>query len=339
MRFELVCQELEFYVNLKFFLSHNRKLERLNRSTNQSYPEDFFNKTGDQIDLAESEDKNEDDPMDVDYQPEEPDKKRPKFQYVPVFNHSSNDPLPIEYRHIRRGLQSVRPEYYVLIEKFISVYHMSYEQAEAAVRETANDLFGRKEFGKWKSYNRKEDIDDNTLPMRKNCRVNSKLFEAMALSLLVEDIMNDQTNSTCIVYSNDGSGMNKLGNYVVQSLSINGVRRSLPTFGVFTETKETLKDLQITTFDILSAASNRKYSNKEILKKVSFVMSDSTAHNLGVIESVCEELDIDDVPKTLLCNVHPLMMFDRKIRELCQEIHDHIGGDKLADFFYVDVDF
>ena len=62
--------------------------------------------------------------------------------------------------------------------------------------------------------------------MRKNCRVDSRLFEAMALSLFVEDIMNDETSSTCNVYSSDGSGMNKVGNYVVQSLSINGVRRS-----------------------------------------------------------------------------------------------------------------
>ncbi|XP_066926157.1 uncharacterized protein [Clytia hemisphaerica] len=324
------------YTDRKWEISHNRKLERLNRSTNQSYSEEFFQNNSHQ-EISESE--GEEDIMDDDFQPEEPLKKRPKFQYVPVFSNISNDPLPLEYRHIRSGLQSVRPEYYVLIEKFISVYHMSYEQAEAAVRETANDLFGRNEFGKWKSYSRDVEIDDNTLPMRKNSRVNSKLFEAMALGLLVEDIMEDKTNSTCIVYSNDGSGMNQVGSYVVQSLSINGVRRSLPTFGVFSETKETLKDLQITTFDILSASSNRKYSNKDILKKISFVMSDSTAHNIGVIESVCEELAIDDVPKTLLCNVHPLMMFDRKIRELCQEIHNHLGGKKLADCFYVDVDF
>ena len=40
----------------------------------------------------------------------------------------------------------------MLMEKLISICYMSYEQAEAAVRETANYLFGRKEFGEWKSY-------------------------------------------------------------------------------------------------------------------------------------------------------------------------------------------
>ena len=110
-------------------------------------------------------------------------------------------------------------------------------------------------------------------------------------------------------------------------------------FGVFNESKETLKDLQIATLEILSIASKGKYTKEDILSRISFVVSDSTAHNLGVIEAVCEELKVDKVPDTLLCNVHPLMMFDRKIRELCQQIHDGIGGHKLSKCFLVDVDF
>ena len=73
----------------------------------------------------------------------------------------------------------------------------------------------------------------------------------MALNLLLEDITKNPDIETCVVYSYDGSGMNKVGSYLVQSLTINGVRRSLPTFGVFTETRETLKDLQIATLGIL----------------------------------------------------------------------------------------
>ena len=72
--------------------------------------------------------------------------------------------------------------------------------------------------------------------------------------------MKNFKSETCIVYSYDGSEMNEVGSYVVQSLTINGVRRSPTTFGVFTEKRETLKDLQIGTLDILSAASNREYS-------------------------------------------------------------------------------
>ena len=94
-------------------------------------------------------------------------------------------------------------------------------------------------------------------------------------------------NETCVVYSNDGSAQSGVGNYVVQSLTINGIKRSLPTASVFTETRETLSDLIQNTLDILSASCNHKYSSKEILEKITFIMTDSTAHNIGVMEKVC----------------------------------------------------
>ena len=40
----------------------------------------------------------------------------------------------------------------MLIEKLLSVYRMYYEQAEAAGRKTANELFDRKKYGTWKYY-------------------------------------------------------------------------------------------------------------------------------------------------------------------------------------------
>ena len=155
------------------------------------------------------------------------------------------------------------------------------------------------------------------------------LFETMALNLLVEDITKNPNSKTCVVYSYDGSGINKVGSYLVQSLTMNGVRISLPTFGVFTGTREILKDLQIATLDILSAASNSECSKEDILKRISFVMSDSTSHKLGVTEAVCEELEVEDVPLTLVCNVYPLMVFDYQIKELCQKIHDCLRDKKL----------
>ena len=75
------------------------------------------------------------------------------------------------------------------------------------------------------------------------------------------------------------------------------------------------------------------------IKRISFVMSDSTAHNLGVVEEVCEDLNIKEVSGSLLCNVHQLMMFDWKMKELCQKLHDCPSGEKLEDCFLVDIDF
>ena len=68
-------------------------------------------------------------------------------------------------------------------------------------------------------------------------------------------------------------------------------------------------------------------------------MTDSTAHNLKVIRQVAEELNVDLIPKTLLCSVHPLMMFQGKIKELCQDIHNSFGNKKIIESFLVYVDF
>ena len=170
-------------------------------------------------------------------------------------------------------------------------------------------------------------------------RKNSRLFEAMTLNLLVEDVMKRNKTETCVVYSFDDPAMNGIGNYVVQSLTVNGVRWSSPILGVFSKSRETLQDLQITTLDILSAASNYNHKPDGIFNRISFVMSESTVHNFGVVEEVCKDLNIKEVPGSLVCNVHPLMMFDRKMKEFCQKLHDCLGREKLADRFLVDVYF
>ena len=46
-------------------------------------------------------------------------------------------------------------------------------------------------------------------------------------------------------------------------------------------------------------------------------MSDSTAHNLGVVEEICKDLNVKESPWSLVCNVHSLMVLDRKMKELC----------------------
>ena len=150
----------------------------------------------------------------------------------------------------------------------------------------------------------------------------------------MEELM---TGEGCVVYSNDGSAQGGMGNYVVQSLSISGVQKNLLTFGIFTDKRETLADLVKCTIQILSAVSAYKYSISDILKMITFIMSDSAAHNLKVME-VCEDEGVENNPFALLCNIHPLMMFQRKIKEFCQELH-MIGKNRIKECFLVDIDF
>ena len=218
-----------------------------------------------------------------------------------------------------------------------AVLHMSEKQVQGSIIATANMLFGRSDYGEWKLYNRDVPSDDNTLPTPSNLNRTEPYLEAMVLAGIVTEIMSIDTEKAVITYSNDGSGQNGVGNYMVQSFSINGKQRALPTLPVFTEAKATLAEMEILTLEILSAASAGKYTEKEILEKIDFVMTDSTAHNLGVIEEVCRELNTETVPDSLVCNVHPTMMFQRKIKDVFQEIHDSIGTNAIKECFLVDL--
>ena len=87
-----------------------------------------------------------------------------------------------------------------------------------------------------------------------------------------------------------------MGNDIAQSFSIIGKQRALGTMSIFTKSKTTLKEMQGMTFKILAVSTGWKYTEKELVEKIEFVMTDSTSHNLGVIEEVCAELQTDSVP-------------------------------------------
>ena len=77
--------------------------------------------------------------------------------------------------------------------------------------------------------------------------------------------------------------------------------------------------------------SFHRYPEEEILNQIDFVMMDSTFHNLELIESLCEKFDVENFQGTLLCNIHPLMMLQGRIKELCQEIHHYLGKKELVN--------
>lgn len=264
----------------------------------------------------------------------EPPEKKTKYEFQPTLP-DKNDDLPHRYRHIRNGLRSVRHEVYEAAQVLNAEYHMSRSQIEGAFIEVGK-LFDRK----WKPYKPNAIIDNDALPSMTNIVRTRDFAEAMALNSIVEEVMNSSEGSS-VTYSNDGSAMNKVGSYVVQSITVNGVQRALPALTITTESHETLKDLELTTLRILSASTGYKYSEADIIEKITFVMTDSTAHNIGVIEKVCNELEVEEsnCPKTLLCNIHPLMMFQTKLKELYNDIQQSFGSKKLDECFTVDVDF
>ena len=65
-------------------------------------------------------------------------------------------------------------------------------------------------------------IDKNSLPCLSNLLRTEMYAKVMVLCSVVEEIINNDKNHVW-VYSNDGFGRSGVGNYIVQSLTINDV--------------------------------------------------------------------------------------------------------------------
>ena len=68
-------------------------------------------------------------------------------------------------------------------------------------------------------------------------------------------------------------------------------------------------------------------------------MTDSTAHNLGVIQEVGAELGAESSPLSLVSTVHPLMMMQGKVKSVFKEIHDALGTGIIKECFMVNIGF
>ena len=69
--------------------------------------------------------------------------KKKKYEYVGAScstKHDTDD-MPRRLQHIRNSPRFVRPEVYKLMLKLKNKYHLSQQQTEAAIVETANYLF------------------------------------------------------------------------------------------------------------------------------------------------------------------------------------------------------
>ena len=89
---------------------------------------------------------------------------------------------------------------------------------------------------------------------------------------------------------------------------------------------------------MLSAAYFRRCSEKATLNRIDFVVTDSTLHILEVTESVCKKFEVENILRTL-CNIDPLMMLQGKMIELCREIHNSLGKNRIGECLVADAEF
>ena len=68
-----------------------------------------------------------------------------------------------------------------------------------------------------------------------------------------------------------------------------------------TQTRASLKDLQVMAMRMWVASSGWKYTEKYLIEKIDFAMTDSTAYNLVAIQDVCAELKTESISESSIC--------------------------------------
>lgn len=229
--------------------------------------------------------------------------------------------------HLRNSQRSVRDDYFLTVDTLQSVYHLSDNQAAAAVVVVGQKMFGLD----WQLHGDGEEITLNTAPHRKRNIAMSRALEAQTLSRLVERIM--ENGSASVTLHDDGSRTQGTGGYSVAGVTVGGEYYPLPTLSINSETRTNLAELKLTLLSLLAACSG--VPRKDIWGKIDFTMTDSVSHNFHVEEIVSEALQMEHQPDHLLCQTHPSLMFSRKMTDLFTTLDTTLGPDKVFAGFQV----
>ena len=236
--------------------------------------------------------------------------------------------MPKNWRNIRHSRNKVREEYYRTVDKLISTYHCSYEQAISAVVVVGRTMFGLD----WKFFDEEGVVTVDTVPHKVTNRRVGRALEAFTLSQLVVKIMGYEGKAT-ITMHDDGSRTQGTGSYSVQGISIDRDYYPLPTLGITKENRVNLATLKVTIINILSTVSG--VTADRLWGQVDFMMTDATSHNMEVETIVSETLGVENAPSHLLCQVHPSLCFVRVLQKLWLELDAAIGPDKIFSHFAV----
>ena len=210
---------------------------------------------------SHTEDDNDSDSFEDDQKASEVTFKRRKLSAIEHYP----DSMPECFKHIRKSINVVRPEFYSTVDLLISKYHCSKVQAVAGVIEIGKLMFDRN----WKYHT--EDtacLDLDTAPHNKNIRRAGQAIHAFSLGCLVEEIMESEDGAV-ITYHTDGSRAQGVGSYTVQGITINGRYRSLPALPISNECRANLAHLKATVLSILSIVSGmptKTYLKKFLIK-------------------------------------------------------------------------
>lgn len=265
----------------------------------------------------------------------------------------NDDPLPLQFRHIRLSERIVRNEVYQAMAQ-LDGYGFSYRECQVAIMVVGNTLFGRQ----WKLpvENEKssdksdtlhecqdDDLEDtytfdcDTLPTKRRIRQMLKHISAHSLKLVGERVIAAKKEGATITHATDSTTRKVVGTFAPAGIHINRDEYvPLPILNITSETTENTADAIALDFKLLEAASG--FKAEELYSAVDVHMTDATSHNKGVAATLANKFNRNKVAGQIFCDSHTTLGFDRGMSKVVHSVENEMGMQNIFNGFLLDVD-
>ena len=140
---------------------------------------------------------------------EKSSKRRRLFEVV---EESESDPLPLEFRHLRKSERIVKDEFYNTCG-FLSGEGYSLQECFTAMVNVGNGMFGRH----WKECSEKEDtFSADTAPDKLKLIEKLRQLEAQSLNIVVEEMQRGKEEGNMITHGSDSTTKRGVGQFIGQ---------------------------------------------------------------------------------------------------------------------------
>ena len=246
---------------------------------------------------------------------------------------NNNDPLPLEYRHVRLSERKVKDVIYKALGN-LSGEGLSLLESVKAVVEVANVCFGRN----WKiPADEDETFDNDTMPHSKNIREMMKMIEAQSMDLLVDKMVDGKEQGRMLTHYTDSSTKKHVGTFNAQGIHIGKDNPyPLPILSVDGESKEDIAMQTDMAFSMLAIV--RGVDVSEIYKLIDVHMTDSTEHNKGFAQILAEMYSLEKPAGQLFCSSHTTLGLARAFNKVMRLVEGDMELEKQVQTFMVDLD-
>ena len=127
----------------------------------------------------------------------------------------------------------------------------------------------------------------------------------------------------------EGTGRKIIGKVGGAVLQVGGKTRVLPFQMMGNETRENWAkfiDHVLTRMAVLS-----EIEKKELWGTVLLFISDQCKTNKGLAKEVAQYMGLEHQPGQIFCNIHPVLMFDEKVKKKWQDLQIKIGAEEAKE--------